>query len=119
MDSKAILYNIIYFIVTVLVAWVVLSLVIMWFNPAFLNADGSVNWWTTLWVAALLIVFGWIFVGILYLLFSWIGTMGSCDDPCAPKCEDPCKKKVECEDPCKKKDPCEKKCDDPCAKKGW
>ena len=68
MNSSALLYGVLYFIITVIVAWVVFSLILLWFKPALLNADGTVNWWTTLWVIILVIVFIW----VVMLIFMWI-----------------------------------------------
>jgi hypothetical protein len=94
MDSWV--YWLIYFVVAVIIAWVVLALIILWFHPAFVNSDGSVNWWTTFWVAILIIVFAW----LLILILNWIiglfqgpncVTCGS--NPClAPKCAPTCVK---------------------------
>jgi len=88
MSADKVIYWLIYFAVTVLIAWIVLSVILAWFRPVLYNSDGSVNWWTTLWVAALIIVFAW----LLLLLISWlIGLfmgMGACD-PCAQQKSDP------------------------------
>ena len=101
-DNNA-LYMILYFIVTLLVAWISFSLIILWFNPIFTDpSTGAVNWWTTLWVSALIIIFSWIFMLIIYFIISLFNKK-----PCPPK-------KVEC-DPC---DPCEQPqqnwCPQPC-----
>ena len=97
-DNTNALYIIIYFIVTLLVAWVAFSLIITWFNPQ-LTENGNVNWWTTLWVSALIIIFSWLFMLILYFiinLFTKKSPKVECD-PCAvPKqnwaaqCPQPC-----------------------------
>lgn len=81
MQADSVLFWIIYFIVTVLVAWIALSLIILWFKPAFLNADGAVNWWTTLWVAALIIVFAWLIMVILMFIISLFRS--NCDTGCS------------------------------------
>ena len=112
MKTDGILYWILYFIVTIIVAWIALSLVLLWFRPVLFNADGSVSWWNTLWVAALVIIFSWLIV----IIIAWIIGLfldGGCKKPCADPCKpDPCAKPDPC-DPCVKKvDPC-----DPCAKK--
>src|SRR3972149_1403604 len=94
MHTDNILSWIIYFIVSVIIAWIVFSLVLMWFRPPFYNADGSVNWWTTLWVVAVVIVFAWLITLILAFLFDAI-RRNRCRDPCEkpkPKCHDPCEK---------------------------
>lgn len=84
MDTGAILYWVLYFIVSLIIAWIVLSVVIAWFQPAFYNTDGTVNWWTTLWIAALIIIFTW----LLVLLLGWIISLftGSGCNTCVNKC---------------------------------
>ena len=77
------LYAFISFIIALIIAWIVLSVVLIWFRPIFYNGDGSVNWWTTLWVAALIIIFTWIFM----LLLSWIVSIFTND--CELPCEEP------------------------------
>jgi hypothetical protein len=99
METGAIISWVIYFIVSVIIAWIVLSLILQWFQPALYNADGSVNWWTTLWVAALVIIFAW----ILVLLIGWIISLFS--TPGCNKCEH------KCENTCNK---CATKCDNVC-----
>lgn len=85
MQADSVLYWVIYFIVTVLVAWVALSIILLWFKPALYNADGSVNWWTTLWVAALVILFAWLIMVVL----TWIiGLFRGCG-PCGGDYPDP------------------------------
>ena len=98
-DNNNALYMIIYFIVTLLVAWIAFSLIITWFKPQLTDENGNVNWWTTLWVSALIIIFSWLFMLILYFiinLFTKKCTKVECD-PCAvPKqswssqCPQPC-----------------------------
>ena len=100
---------IIYFIISVIVAWLALSLILIWVTPALFNADGSLNWWNTLWVAALVVLLAW----LIMLLVAWIMSLFNRCDPC--KKVDPCAKPDPC-DPCPKPvvkviDPC-----DPCAK---
>ena len=68
MNTSAFLYWVLYFVIAVIVAWVVLSLIILWFKPAFVNSDGSVNWWTAFWVAILIIVFSWLII----IIIRWI-----------------------------------------------
>lgn len=116
MKTDSVLYWVIYFVVTIIVAWIALSLILLWVKPVLFNADGSLNWWSTLWVSALVVILAWLIVIVL----RWI--IGLFND--ANKCHDPCKKpKPSCKkpDPCEKKDPCEKP--DPCEKQhhkgGW
>lgn len=99
-DSTAIVYYLVMFIVSILVTWVVLALILQWVRPALYNANGSINWWTVLWVAALLIVFVWLVFLILRFLFAAFS--GNCNTGCQKP--DPCQKPP-------KIDPC-----DPCAK---
>lgn len=95
MKTDNVLYWIIYFVVTVIIAWIALSLILIWFRPVLYNANGSVNWWTTLWVAALVILFAWLIMVILTFLISlFTGGWGGCYR--APECQKVVK---EC-DPC-------------------
>ena len=75
----ALLYWIVLFIVSLLIIWLVLTLIVGWFTPSFTNSDGSVNWMTTLWVSAVLIVFVWIVLLILSWLFSWFNESSNCN----------------------------------------
>jgi hypothetical protein len=119
-DNNNALYMIIYFIVTLLVAWVAFSLIITWFNPQLTDSNGNVNWWTTLWVSALIIVFSWLFMLIIYFiinLFSKKCPKVECD-PCAvPKqtwsaqCPQPCPPPP-CPQPCPPA-PCPQPCPPP------
>ena len=102
MRTDSPVYWLLYVIVTIAVAWVALSLILLWFRPIFYNEDGSVNWWTTLWVAALMLLFAW----IIMLLVGWLIDLFTNG---INKC-DPCKKPDPCPKPCPKPDPC-----DPCA----
>lgn len=79
MNTGALLYWIVLFIVSLLVVWLVLYLILAWFAPSFYNGDGSVNWGTTLWVSAVLIVFVWIVLLILGWLFTWMNSGSNCD----------------------------------------
>ena len=81
METGALLSWVLYFIVSIIIAWVVLSVVLVWFSPSLYNDDGSVNWWTTLWVAALVIIFAW----LLILLLAWIVSLFQ--TPSCNKCE--------------------------------
>ena len=98
MKTDSVLYWVIYFIVTVLVAWIAFSLILAWFKPALYNANGSVNWWVTLWVAALIILFAWIIMVLLWLIIGLFRGVGSCDTGCEKPRHDPC-------DPCAKDKP--------------
>ena len=105
-----IIYWVVYFIITVLVAWVALSLILIWARPALYNADGSINWWTTLWVAALVILLAWLIMLLLIFLVSLFTSSSACRDPCGPKqpvCPKPCPKP--CSDVNYEK-PCEVRC---------
>ena len=68
MQTNSILYWIIYFIVSVLVAWIALSLILIWAKPVLYNADGSLNWGTTLWVSALVVLLAW----LILLIVRWL-----------------------------------------------
>lgn len=82
MSGSGVLYWIIYFIATVIIAWIALSLIIIWARPAFYNGDGSVNWWTTLWVAAVVILLAWLIIIILAWLIGIFRrrSCGECED---------------------------------------
>lgn len=97
MKTDNILYWVIYFVISIIIAWIVLSLILLWFRPAFYNANGSVNWWVTLWVAALIVLFSWLAMVILTFI---IGLFQHCAPACGhgPEC-----RKVECRKEC---DPC-------------
>lgn len=96
------------FIISVIITWIALSLLLIWVQPSLYNTDGSLNWWNTLWISAVLIIFVW----IICLIIIWIVRAFSND------CNSGCPKKVvveEC-DPCEKKrvvvddcNPCDKK----------
>lgn len=123
MKTDSILYWVIYFVVTILVAWIALSLILLWFRPAFYNDDGSVNWWVTLWVSALIILFAWIIMIILQLLIK-LFTGPVCKPACKPvnecapqpECYVP---KQECKVPCP--EPVKLECNTGCPpdRRGW
>ena len=92
-------YLIIYFIVTVVIAWIAFSLILMWARPALFNSSDSVNWGVTFWVSLVVILFAWLIMLILY----WMIKLFTSSKSCKPKCVKP--------DPCAKPDPC-----DPCNK---
>ena len=97
MKTDNVLYWIIYFVVTVIIAWIALSLILIWFKPVLYNSNGSVNWMNTLWVAALVILFAWLIMVILtFLVRLFAGGMGGCNK--VPDCPKPVQ---EC-DPCDK-----------------
>ena len=97
MKTDSVLYWVIYFVVTILVAWIALSLILIWVRPVLFNADGSINWWNTLWVSALVILLAWLIIIIL----RWIIGLFN-NNNCAKPCKKPCK------DPCETPDPCDK-----------
>jgi len=99
METGALLSWVLYFVVSIIIAWIVLSVVLAWFAPALYNVDGTVNWWTTLWVAALVIIFAW----LLILLLGWIISLFQ--TPSCNKCEH--KVAVTC-------NKCENKCETVC-----
>jgi hypothetical protein len=95
METGALLSWVLYFVVSIIIAWIVLSVVLVWFSPALFNDDGSVNWWTTLWVAALVIIFAWLLVILLIWIFSLFQNPGcnKCEHKVAVtcnKCENKC-----------------------------
>lgn len=80
--ANGLLFWIVHFIIAVLVGWITLSVILIWTQPILYNADGSVNWVTTLWVATLIILFAWLF----RLLVQWmINLFWNRCDPCASK----------------------------------
>lgn len=64
-------------IITFALAWVIFSLLLQWAHPSVYNGNGSVNWWTTLWVTIVTILILWIVLFILYFLTN--GTDKCCD----------------------------------------
>lgn len=113
-DNYGIINAIIMFIITVIIAWVAFSLILMWAKPALYNADGSVNWWTTLWVAAVVILLAWLIALILIWIWRLIFRSNRCAPKCAPepKCEPKCPEPEPPCNPCKLPEP---PCD-PCAR---
>lgn len=55
-------------IITLVLAWVILSCIFQWCRPAIYTATGAVNWWTTLWIVLILFVILWIVLFILYFV---------------------------------------------------
>lgn len=95
-NTNSVIYYVILFIVSMLVTWVILSLLLMWASPSLYNPNGSVNWWTTLWVSVLLVIFVWIVFVIIHFIYRAIA--GNKNAGCAkPECPKP---KPKCEDPC-------------------
>lgn len=82
MHKDSIIAWIVYFVVQAIIAWIVLSVVVIWLNPAFYNDDGTLNWWTTLWVAMLIIVFSWIVVVLLGFIIGLLMKWGGWNDGC-------------------------------------
>src|SRR4029079_7174777 len=86
------LYWLISFLIAFLITWGVLAIIVQWMNPQFTNDDGSVNLATVAWVAALIIIFTWIVLWIVYFIFQWwtsccdvavVDVKMSCDKGCA------------------------------------
>jgi len=74
----------IFLIVAIVVAWVALSILLVWAKPMLYNDDGSVNWWTTLWVAAVQLIFAWVIWVVIAWLFRWIRGSDLAMDPLMP-----------------------------------
>lgn len=68
MQLDGLFYMILYFIVTVVVAWIAFSLILLWAKPAFYTAGGAVNWGVTFWVALVVILLAWVIMLVLYWL---------------------------------------------------
>ena len=64
-------------IITLALAWVILSLILQWARPALYTASGSVNWWTTLWVTLATLLILWI---VLFILYFLTGNRDGCCD---------------------------------------
>ena len=65
-------------IITLALAWVILSLILQWARPALYNTNGSVNWWTTLWVTLATVFILWI---VLFILYYLTDNRNECCDP--------------------------------------
>ena len=65
-------------IITLALAWVILSLILQWTRPALYTSTGAVNWWTTLWVTLATVFILWIVLFILYFLTN--GNKDACCD---------------------------------------
>lgn len=55
-------------IVTLAIAWVVLSLILQFARPDLYYPDNNVNWWTTLWVTLVSVLIIWIVLFIMYMV---------------------------------------------------
>lgn len=82
MDGQSIAYWILYFIVTVIIAWIALSIILIWATPSLYNTDGSLNWGTTFWVAAVTILLAWLFLLLIWWIISLWTTPGKCNTGC-------------------------------------
>ncbi len=84
------LYWLISFLIAFLITWGVLAVIVQWMNPQFTNDDGSVNLATVAWVAALIIIFTWIVLWIIYYLYAiWTAPCEVAMDikmPCEKQC---------------------------------
>lgn len=95
----------VFFIVNLLIVWVILSVLLMWFKDNLYTSSGSLNWWMSLAVAAIAVVFVtfvFIAIGFIFKNHGGGGMMaagGSCKSVCsvpAPSCApvastcDPC-----------------------------
>jgi membrane protein implicated in regulation of membrane protease activity len=68
MQSNNWIYLILYFLVTLIVAWIAFSLILLWAKPAFYTAGGAVNWGVTFWVSLVVILLAWAIMLVLYWL---------------------------------------------------
>jgi len=55
-------------IITLLLAWVIASLLLQWTRAPVYNDQNGVNWWTTLWVTVATVIILWIVLFLLYIL---------------------------------------------------
>lgn len=73
------------FILIILADWLALTAIINWLDPKFWNEDGKVNWWTTLWVALLLVILAGIIMAIIgWIFFSNMNNNGLQSNKCPP-----------------------------------
>lgn len=101
MELCNLFYSLLSFIVALLIAWVALSVTLIWLRPAFYNNDGTLNWAVTLWVAFIIIL-----VTFLVMLIIWIIVYlfshyfnSSCEPACEVKEYRPaCEIKDKCHD---------------------
>lgn len=84
MKTYDIIHYLIQFLISVVIAWLAFSLIIMFANPDLKQSDGQVNWLTTFWVAISILLAAWVIAllleGALYLLsdfFSGINGAGN------------------------------------------
>jgi uncharacterized membrane protein YbhN (UPF0104 family) len=88
--KNSLVYWIIYFIVTLLVVWVIVTLLLSWAGvDSVFNADGTINWLTTLWVVLVAIILAWLVFAIIWWLVEAMMNSSCCPKP-KPKCENPC-----------------------------
>lgn len=82
MSGGDFLYWIVLMIISIIVIWVVFSLIVQWAKPEFFKPCGSLNWWTTFWVTLVAILFVWIIGVIITAIIQWFKgageTCGSC-----------------------------------------
>lgn len=85
MQTDNVIRWVVYFIISIIISWVVFSLILMWTRPLFYNGDSSINWWTTFWVTALTMIFAWIVTLLLAFIFEAFrkNQMGGCAPACA------------------------------------
>lgn len=58
-------------IISIILAWVIASLLLWWAKPEIYDDNGDgVNWWTTLWVTVVTVIILYIVLFILALLFN-------------------------------------------------
>lgn len=80
MSGGDFLYWLVLVIISIIVIWVVFSLIIQWAKPEFFKKCGSLNWWTTFWVTLVSILFVWIISVIITCIIQWAkGSNESCD----------------------------------------
>ena len=109
MQTDNVIRWVVYFIISILISWIAFSLLIMWTKPLFYNVDGSVNWWTTLWVIAVSMFFAWIITLILAFIFEAFrkSQLGGCAPACAAPVVPACAPVVPA---CPAPNPCVKVC---------
>ena len=57
-------------VVSILITWVVFTLLVLWCKPNFYNADGSPNWWTSLWIIVVSVIIAWLVLAIVAFLLD-------------------------------------------------
>jgi len=85
MSGGDFLYWLIMVIISIIVIWIVFSLIVQWAKPEFFKKCGSLNWWTTFWVVALAMLAVWVINVIVTCLIQWFkgpgDTCNSCQQP--------------------------------------